>query len=257
MGVTVNQRNATRNQSTADYTQKRVFLFGNSFDSGLLKNTNAAELELVSGVLVARAAGTYETASVEFSATALTAGQTIILGGLTYTSTGATTQAELAAAFANLEEGATTGAGTATGSYSGSLSGWSTGAVTDGKTVLFTATAVGNVTNLAKTGTGASPTITIVAGGSTASAGGLIPVTSSNLADTIGILTYEGVGALGTDDELQVNFGIGGEIDGTELALPSGVTLNTVVGNKTLKDVLNAVGFVVRDNVVENTNFDN
>lgn len=257
MGVTVNQRNVTRNQSTADYTQKRVFLFGNSFDSGLLKNTNAAALTLESGVLLARAAGTYETASVVFNAAGLTAGQTQILGGLTFTSTGVTTQAELAAAFANLEDGATTGAGASKGSYSGALTGWSTGAVTDGTTVLFTATTVGNVTNLAETGTGANPTITIVAGGSTASAGGLIPVTSSNLADVIGILTYEGVGELGTDDELQVNMCIGGEIDGTELELPSGVTLNTVVGNKTLKDVLNAVGFVVRDNVVENTKFDN
>lgn len=257
MGVTVNQRNVTRNQSTADYTQKRVFLFGNSFDGGLLKNTNAADLTLESGVLLARAAGTYETASVVFNASGLTAGQTQILGGLTFTSTGVTTQAELAAAFANLEDGATTGAGASLGTYSGALTGWSTGAVTVGTTVLFTATTVGNVTNLAETGTGANPTITIVAGGSTASAGGLIPVTSSNLADVIGILTYEGVGELGTDDELQVNMCIGGEIDGTELELPSGVTLNTVVGNKTLKDVLNAVGFVVRDNVVENTNFDN
>ena len=257
MGVDVNQRNVTRNQSTADYTQKRVFLFGNSFDSGLLKNTNAAALGLESGVLLARAAGTYETASVVFNASGLTAGQTQILGGLTFTSTGATTQAQLAAAFANLEDGATTGAGASLGTYSGALTGWSTGAVTDTATVLFTATAVGNVTNLAETGTGANPTITIVSGGATASAGGLIPVTSSNLADVIGILTYEGSGILGTDDELQVNMAIGGEIDGTELVLPSGVTLNTVVGNKTLKDVLNAVGFVVRDNVVENTNFDN
>jgi hypothetical protein len=257
MGVDINQRNVTRNQSTADYTQKRVFLFGNSFDSGLLKNTNAAALGLESGVLLARAAGTYETASVVFNASGLTAGQTQILGGLTFTSTGATTQAQLAAAFANLEDGATTGAGASLGTYSGALTGWSTGSVTDTATVLFTATAVGNVTNLAETGTGANPTITIVSGGATASAGGLIPVTSSNLADVIGILTYEGSGTLGTDDELQVNMAIGGEIDGTELVLPSGVTLNTVVGNKTLKDVLNAVGFVVRDNVVENTNFDN
>jgi hypothetical protein len=257
MGVDVNQRNVTRNQSTADYTQKRVFLFGNSFDSGLLKNTNASALGLESGVLLARAAGTYETALVVFNASGLTAGQTQILGGLTFTSTGVTTQAQLAAAFANLEDGATTGAGASLGTYSGALTGWSTGAVTDTATVLFTATTVGNVTNLAETGTGANPTITIVSGGATASSGGLIPVTSSNLADVIGILIYEGSGTLGADDELQVNMAIGGEIDGTELVLPSGVTLNTVVGNKTLKDVLNAVGFVVRDNVVENTNFDN
>ena len=68
-----------------------------------------------------------ETSSLAFG-TALTAGQTITVGGLTYTSTGATSTAQLAAAFASLANGATTGPATATGSYSGKLSGFATGA---------------------------------------------------------------------------------------------------------------------------------
>lgn len=109
-------------------------------------------------------AGTFETASVLFSATPLSAGQTVTLAGLTYTSTGATTQAQLAAAFANLANGATTGAGTGTGTYSGALTGYATGAVITSTTVVFTATTTGNQPNLTQSGTGAAATITITAG---------------------------------------------------------------------------------------------
>jgi hypothetical protein len=58
---------------------------------------------------------------------ALTAGQSFTLGGLTYSSTGNTTAAQLAQAFGNLSHGATTGAGTATGSYTGTFTGFNTG----------------------------------------------------------------------------------------------------------------------------------
>lgn len=111
-------------------------------------------------------AGTFGTSSVAFSATSLTAGQTITLAGLTYTSTGTTTQAQLAAAFASLAVGATTGAGTGTGTYSGTLTGFATGTVTS-NTVIFTATTVGPAPAgypVVKTGNGAAPVITSVAG---------------------------------------------------------------------------------------------
>lgn len=84
-------------------------------------------------------AGTFGTCSVLFSSAGLTAGQSVTLGGLTYTSTGSTTQAQLATAFASLAAGATTGGGTGTGTYTGALTGFATGTVTS-NTVVFTAT---------------------------------------------------------------------------------------------------------------------
>lgn len=251
MPYTIAQTNATRNQSTATYTFKKIFIWANKYIEGLFKNNSGSTINLISGYLVARAAGTYEVATAVFGS-ALTAGQTMILGGLTYTSTGATTVAQLAAAFASLNNGATTGAGTDTGTYSGALTNFSTGPVVNGTTVVFTAAQVGNTTNLAATGTGTAPTITIVAGTST-TASGFIPVTSSNLADTIGITAVEGPVAVADSQTLFINICTGGGIDGSLLTLPSGVTLDTVVGNKSLRDVLEAIGFHIGTPAVEHT----
>lgn len=77
--------------------------------------------------------GVNETSSVAFG-TALTAGQSVTIGGLTYTSAGNTSTTQLAAAFASLANGALTGAGTGTGAYSGKLTGFATG-VAAGSTV--------------------------------------------------------------------------------------------------------------------------
>ena len=98
-----------------------------------------------------------ETSSLAFG-TALTAGQTITVGGLTYTSTGATSTAQLAAAFASLANGATTGPATATGSYSGKLSGFATGAAT-GSTLSAKSVTSSNVTFTTDVTAGQSVTI--------------------------------------------------------------------------------------------------
>jgi len=50
----VTQRNATSNQSTADYVQKKIFLFDNRYVPGVYKNTTGASLTLVSGMLAVR-----------------------------------------------------------------------------------------------------------------------------------------------------------------------------------------------------------
>ena len=80
----------------------------------------------------------------------MAAGDTMTFAGLTFTSTGATTQAQAGAAFASLADGATTGGGTGQGTYSGALTGWTTGAYVAGSTsVAFTSsTANTNVTDL-------------------------------------------------------------------------------------------------------------
>lgn len=254
MGVQITQRGQTRNQSTADFLESHIFIFDNRYQTGLLKNNTTGSLTFQSGIFVARAAGTYETATVTF--VALTTGQTMILGGLTYTSTGATTGAQLAAAFANLDAGATTGAGTATGTYSGTLTGWATGPAS-GAVVVFTALTPGNVSDLAATGTGTAPSIVIVQGTS-ATASGLIPVTSSNLANIVGIARIEGSVAVNPSESLQVNYCTHGTVDGNLVILPSGVTWNTVVStNFELLDIVEGLGIHVDLTSVENTKYDN
>lgn len=256
MGIYATQRNATRNQSTVDFQAENIFTFGNRYSSGVFINNIGETLQAKDGILVVRNSGSFETATAVFG-TALTTGQTVIIAGLTYTSTGATTVAQLAAAFANLAVGATTGAGTATGSYSGALTGYSTGAATTSNldTVVFTASTVGNKTDLSATGTGASPTFTIVNGTSGVEEG-FSPVTSATLANVIGILKIEGINEMANASSLNASYCISGDIDASLLILPEGVTLDSIVGSKALKDILTAQGFVL-NNVTECSKFDN
>lgn len=253
--VNVNQRGATRNQSTVDYSFGNLWLYSNTYQTGVLVNNTGANFDAQDGYLVVRNAGTFETATVAFSATNLAATETVILGGLTYTSTGVTTPAQLAIAFSNLANGATTGSGTATGTYSGTLTGWSTGAVADLTKVVFVAATVGNVTNLAQTGTGAASTITTVAG-TAGTQNGFSPATSANLADVIGILKIDGLVPLASTATINAYYGIKGDIDTTLLRLPLGVTLSSMAGNKALKDLLTDLGFVLF-NVTELSKFGN
>lgn len=256
MPIYATQRGVTNNQSTVDYLYQNIFTFGNRYNSGIFVNNLGESLDANDGILVVRNSGTFETATAKF--VALTAGQTMIIAGLTYTSTGATTAAQLATAFANLSVGATTGAGTVTGSYSGSLVGYATGAASGAllDTVVFTASTVGDKTNLVATGTGTSPSFTILNG----SAGvdeGFSPATSANLANVIGILKVSnGITTMINGSSISANYCISGDIDAGMLILPLGVTLDTLVGNKALKDVLTALGFVL-NNVTEMTKFNN
>ena len=255
MGIYANQRDATRNQSTVDYVAQNIFTYGNRYQTGTFINNLGEKLDAQDGILVVRNAGSFETAQVKFSATPLAAGQTIILAGLTYTSTAATTQAQLAVAFANLAVGATTGAGTATGTYSGALTGYATGPVVYDDTVVFTATTVGPKTDLTKTGTGANPTIAVV-NGTTGVDDGFSPATSATMADVIGILKIEGINTMADAASLPANYAVFGDIDASMLILPVGTTLDSIVGSKSVKDILTALGFVL-NNTIELSKFNN
>lgn len=261
MAIYATQRNVNNNQSTVDYENGSPFTYGNRFangaGNGVFINNLGEPLLAQDGILVVRNSGTFETAVAKF--VALTTGQTMIIAGLTYTSTAATTAAQLATAFANLAVGATTGGGTATGTYSGTLTAYSTGAVSGPALdkVVFTASTVGNKTDLTATGTGTTPTFTVTNG----TAGvdeGFSPATSTNLANVIGILKVaNGNTTLLADTEsIKATYCISGDIDATLLVLPLGVTLDTIVGSKALKDILTELGFVLF-NVTEMTKFDN
>lgn len=116
-----------------------------------------------------------ESASTTFNA--LTAGQTLVIGGLTFTAgTSGATADQVAAAFASVENGATytsinasKGLGNASGGTftAGSLSSWSSGSATGANVVFTSATSNANVENLASSG----------------SAGGLLATTVSTAQD--------------------------------------------------------------------------
>jgi hypothetical protein len=152
MSIATNQRNATNNQSTVDYTRKQIFIYGNEFQSAIIANTTIVEQTAVTGQLVVR--------------DTTTAGQV----------------------------------------------------------------------NLAASGT---------------------------LADVIGItfidsttLAVASSGGATDGGTANLSYAVNGTIDNGLLELPSGVTLDTVVGNKALRDILNDLGFILRD-VTENSKIDN
>lgn len=53
-GIIATQRNATRNQSTVDYSLENLFLFGNRYQTATFKNNTGAEATFKSGFLVLR-----------------------------------------------------------------------------------------------------------------------------------------------------------------------------------------------------------
>ena len=117
---------------------------------------------------------------------ALSAGETQILNGLTFTAGAAgTTAAQTAAAFANLTSGSVQGNSTK-GTYSGTFTaGWTSGPVTDTSTVVFTGATAAAKTNLADTGTGADPTVVVTTDGVDAvTAAGKTGVTANTVAIT-------------------------------------------------------------------------
>ena len=130
-----------------------------------------------------------EQASVVFAA--LKSGQSLTLGGLTYTATADNNIAAVAAAFASLQAGATTGAG-ASGTYSGTLSGFSTGTVSGGTTVIFTSSVAG--TNVDDLQASAPPVPTVVTNQGSAARQETARVSFSNLNAgqtlTLGGLTF-------------------------------------------------------------------
>ena len=90
----------------------------------------------------------------------------------------------------------------------------------------------------------------------TTTAGQLELATDANLADVIGITFMDTTILADNDATVAIDYAIRGDIDGSLLLLPDGVTLDTVVGNKALRDVLNDLGFVIFT-VQEQTKIDN
>ncbi len=91
--------------------------------------------------------GVTETSTLTFKDLAV--GQSVRVGGLTYTATQASSAAEVAAAFAGLSASANTPAQPAKGTFSGALSGFNANANAAGSSLTFTSTtALSDVTDL-------------------------------------------------------------------------------------------------------------
>jgi hypothetical protein len=79
----------------------------------------------------------------------------------------------------------------------------------------------------------------------------------ANLADVIGISAYEGKSTLAANETVSLNIGTKGGIDGNLLVFPDSVTLDTVVGNITLRDYLEQLGFHIDTSTREHTKLEN
>ena len=85
----------------------------------------------------------------------------------------------------------------------------------------------------------------------------ILPITTvGDLPKVIGISFVNGEVTLAQNEETNINYAYTSEIDGEYLVLPSGVTVATLVGDKSLKDLLTGLGFTIF-NVTENSKFDN
>ncbi|MDC7702734.1 beta strand repeat-containing protein [Vogesella indigofera] len=186
--ITVTQTADTSKAATdttgATLTQGSVTVVGGNGTTSVTVAQAKSTGEVVGQTAVA---GTTETASVKFSA--LTATQTLILGGLTFTAAVDMTAAEAAAAFSNLVNGTLPAAGdsqsaasAAKGTYTGIFTGWTSGAVS-GDTVVFTSTTANtDVANLANTGTGTATATPTAGAAATAAVTGVLGVATGAVA---------------------------------------------------------------------------
>ena len=137
-----------------------------------------------------------ETADVTFQELAI--GETVTVGGLTYTATAVTTAEEVAQAFANLEAG-TAAADVpapqiANGTMNGTLTGFSTGANASDELTFTSDTSYANVDNLTYTTTGTALSVTNTNGttglGVTEESVLTFPAMSKGQTITVAGLTY-------------------------------------------------------------------
>jgi len=126
-----------------------------NYDSAI---ADGLQSTLAEGVTVGLSAYGYERAKATFRA--LSQGETLILGGLTFTAgSGGATASKVASAFANGSTGRSAGdvvsSTVSGGTISGTVGNWDISSYsTSGSSAVFTSTSAGNVANLSNTGTG-------------------------------------------------------------------------------------------------------
>ncbi len=109
-----------------------------------------------------------EVNSVNFTGFSLPDRSSVTIGRLRFSSKRALTPTDVAAAFANLKDGASSGAGKVNGTYSGKLTGWSSGDVDGSLNILFTSSKTGDVSTIDVSASGSgTPKVTETVKGST------------------------------------------------------------------------------------------
>jgi len=164
----------------------------------IVGGTDGASLAITKGA----SGATTESNSVTF--TDLTAGQTVTIGGLTLTASGAITAANVAAGFASRTSGqAGNAVGNGTFTAGTTLTGWNTSAITSGSTLTFTsASANSDVTDLSISNTGtlaARPTVVKTDGAAAAATESAVATFRDLVAGesiTIGGLTLTASGSI-------------------------------------------------------------
>ncbi len=191
-------------------------------------------------VTTASTAGTFETATITFKD--LVATESVTIGGLTFTATGAVTAAELATAFEGLTDGTdfTTANGSqilppGAGSFSaGTLTGW-VGGTANGADLEFTASVVGNATDIAATSAAVAgaPTVVTVAG--TPDINEVNTVTFKDMEDgdtvTVGGLTFTATGAVTATQVASAFAGLAAGSTATQATAAALVTNPTLAGS--------------------------
>ncbi|MCX7209498.1 MAG: flagellar hook-basal body complex protein [Burkholderiales bacterium] len=248
----------------------------------------AAATMATPNVTTVSTAGTLETATITFKD--LVATESVTIGGLTFTATGAVTAADLAIAFEGLANG--TDSTTANGSQilpagsftAGTLTGWA-GGTPVGDDLEFTASVVGNATNITATSAAVAgaPTVVTVAGtpdvnevntvtfkamedGDTVTVGGLTftatgPVTATQVASAFAGLAAGSTAAQATAAALLTNPTLAGSFSAgplanwaTTTATATGATLaftaatNGNITNIVVSRTLPAIGVSIADN---------
>jgi len=162
-------------QTTASGGTAPEFVYSNGGTADTLAFTLAAAPTVTTPGTDAETEETTVSFGTTDTDTALNAGESVTVAGLTYTSTGVTTVGELAAAFANIAQG-TTPANPSTGTFSGPLSAdWTSfGGTTTTTSVNFTAVSSGDIADIpVSANTATSPSVEITQGTDLAEAGAL------------------------------------------------------------------------------------
>ena len=81
-------------------------------------------------------------------------------------------------------------------------------------------------------------------------------ITGATLADVIGIVSIESSIVLAAGEEANITYCFSGTVNKDYLVLPGADTLETLVGNKTVSDILQALGLDLQGST-EHTKFDN
>lgn len=137
-----------------------------------------------------------ETSQITFQS--LDAGESITVGGLTYTASVANSAQEVAAAFAGLNAGDTSG-NASNGSFSGTLAGFGSSAAANGQVVFTSTTAASNVADLAFSSSKpwSLPSATVTQGASSANESSVVTFKDMVAGQTVTVagLTYTSTGA--------------------------------------------------------------